>query len=143
MIRVKEEHDPLGLLTGAKARLVVCANSLSDFYHDVFAPTPTVNEKSYKLLFAVCVFYGMKMTGVDVKGAFLYPDQVKPVYVALPKHLCGPDLVFWKLNKTLYGLPESSQAFYNHVATVLLSNGYTQPVLRQILACSSRDRTIS
>jgi hypothetical protein len=43
----------------------------------------------------------MKLTGVDKKGAFLYPEQVKAVDVALPKYLCGPNL---ELNKTLYGL---------------------------------------
>lgn len=34
-----------------------------------------------KLLFAIAVIFGMVRTGIDVKGAFLYPDQERPVYI--------------------------------------------------------------
>jgi hypothetical protein len=56
----------------------------------------------------------------------LYPELKKPVYIVLPKNLTGLPHVYWKLHKTLYGLPESPQAFYEDVSKLLLKNGYTR-----------------
>jgi hypothetical protein len=49
------------------------------------------------------------VVGIDVKGAFLYPElsEEKPIFIQLPKQLTG-EPIYWRLNKTLYGLPESS-----------------------------------
>ena len=42
----------------------------------------------------------------------------------LPTKLTFGKKVYWKLKKTLYGLPQSPQAFYEDIAEHLLSNGY-------------------
>jgi hypothetical protein len=123
-----------------KKRVILCLfllelrQGFSDFYHDGFAPTPTVNEEwgfQAVVLFAICVFYGMKTTGVDVKGAFLYPDQVKPVYIALPKHLCGPDLVFWKL--TRLSMDTDYQSLLRHFTMMLLLSYYQMDTYTLVL----------
>jgi hypothetical protein len=119
---LKKKRDSLNHFLSAKARLVVCANWVQGVFQSLFAPT--VNEKSMKLLFALAVLFGMIITGIDVKGAFLYPDQMRPVFISLPGRLTGGEPVYWKLNKTLYGLPESPQAFYRDVSKLLLENGY-------------------
>lgn len=111
----------------AKARLVACGNWMTALFVSLFAPT--VNEKSMKLMFALAIIFGLTVTGIDIKGAFLYPDLKKPVYISLPRNLTGGSgfpYVYWKLDKTLYGLPESPQAFYEDVSRLLLLNGYTR-----------------
>ena len=54
-------------------------------------------------MFALAVMFGLFVTGIDVKGAFLYTKLKRPVYISLPTRLTGPPTVYWKLNKTLYG----------------------------------------
>jgi hypothetical protein len=135
---LRKKRDALGVFTSAKARLVVCANTVAkDLYADVFAPT--ANEKSMKLLFAIAAILELEISGVDIKGAFLYPDQQKEVFIELPRALCKEKPIFWKLKKTLYGLRESPQAFYEDVSKLLLKNGFSQEQLL-ILVCSISER---
>ena len=49
-----------------------------------------------------------------------------PTFISLPTKLTAGKKIYWKLKKTLYGLPESPQAFYDHVSLHLMSNGYTR-----------------
>jgi hypothetical protein len=81
------------------------------------------------------VIFGLTITGVDVKGAFLYPDQESPVYITLPARYTDGEPVYWKMNKTLYGLPDSPQAFYRDVSKFLLQHGYSRTTADP--ACSS------
>lgn len=120
----KKKQTTTGTFDRAKARLVVCGNWIQVMFLSLFAPT--VNEKSMKIMFALAMIFGLTLTGIDVKGAFLYPELKRPVYISLPKRLTGLPHVYWKLHKTLYGLPESPQAFYEDVSKLLLKNGYTR-----------------
>jgi hypothetical protein len=88
---------------------------------------PTVNERCVKLLFCLAIIFNMIVVGVDVKGAFLYPDLPKDqdIYVLLPKQLTGSPK-YWKLKKTLYGLGDSPRYFYEDCSTLLIANGYTK-----------------
>jgi hypothetical protein len=61
-----------GLFLKAKARLVLLGNMVKEVLTSIFAPT--TNEKSLKLLFALAIIFSLTITGVDIKGAFLYPD---------------------------------------------------------------------
>jgi hypothetical protein len=67
------------------------------------------------------------VVGIDVKGAFLYPElsEEKPIFIQLPKQLTG-EPIYWRLKKTLYGLPESPQAFYEDMSRHLKSLGYNK-----------------
>lgn len=120
----KKKKKSEGTFDKAKARLVVCGNWITSLFISLFAPT--VNEKSMKIMFALAIIFGLVITGIDIKGAFLYPELKKPVYVCLPTQLTGLPHVYWKLHKTLYGLPESPQAFYEDVSKLLLKNGYSR-----------------
>ena len=84
------------------------------------------------LVATLAVYFGMQLTKTDCKKAFLYP-QLHPddhVYIQLPEAymhtITGhpPKRIYWKLNKTLYGLPQSPEAFYRDVSSHLLSHGY-------------------
>jgi hypothetical protein len=110
----KKKRDSVGNFLSAKARLCVIGNWITQAFSNLFAPT--ANEKALKLLFAIAVIFGMTITGIDIKGAFLYPDLPKPVYVSIPALLTGGEQKYWKLKKTLYGLPQSPQAFYKDIS---------------------------
>jgi hypothetical protein len=107
-----------------KARLVAIGNAFADVLKTCFAPT--THEKSLKLLFALATTLELVLCSIDITGAFLYAEQKRDVYVMLPVQFTGEPQQFWKLNKTLYGLRESPQAFYDDISTFLLSNGYVR-----------------
>ena len=88
--------------------------------------SPTANHKSMSILFAIAFANNLWLSGYDVHGAFCKPSlpEDKDIYVRVPKTVLGGEEKFWKLKKTLYGLRESSKAFYDHVSTLLISKGY-------------------
>lgn len=117
------------LVTGAvisfKARLCVMGNAFVDMFKALYAPT--VKYASIMLLMALSMSLGLIIAKADISGAFLYPliNQDHPVYIMLPEKYTGkPKRVYWKLNKTLYGLPQSPEAFYADVSQHLMANGY-------------------
>jgi hypothetical protein len=61
-----------GYFLKAKARLVLMGNMVKAVLTSIFAPT--TNEKSLKILFALAIIFSLTITGVDIKGAFLYPE---------------------------------------------------------------------
>jgi hypothetical protein len=119
---LKKKRDAENSFTKAKARLVVCSNLTKSIFATLFAPT--ANDKSIKLLFAMAMIFSMNIIGIDIKGAFLYPELKEPVFISLPRNLGGQGIVYWKLHKTLYGLSQSPKAFYEDVSHILLSHGY-------------------
>ena len=117
------KRDPItGEIVQSKARLVVVGSALNVVYQNVFAPT--ANDKSLKVMFALAVATNMVIQTVDIRGAFLYAKQVNDVYITLPTKLTNGEKVYKKLHKTLYGLPDSPQAFYDDISIYLLENGY-------------------
>ena len=69
---LKKKKDSTGMFMKAKGRLVVLGNLIKDTFVSVFAPT--TNEKSLRLLFALSIIFSLVVTGIDIKGAFLYPE---------------------------------------------------------------------
>lgn len=131
----KKKREPIhGTVTERKARLCTLGNTgRNNPKFQAFASipsyfAPTGNEKSLKIIFLLAVIMGMFIAGVDVASAFLYSEirADKPTFISLPPKLTSGKKIYWKLKKTLYGLPESPQAFYDHVSLHLMSNGYTR-----------------
>ena len=73
-----------------KARLVCLGNlERPDPTRDLFSPT--VNNKTINLMFALAAQHGLKLRGLDIYGAFITADIDEPVYMQLPKGL-RPDI---------------------------------------------------
>jgi hypothetical protein len=113
-----------------KARLVCLGNlERPDPTRDLFSPT--VNNKTINLMFALAAQHGLKLRGLDIYGAFITADIDEPVYMQLPKGL-RPDIngepPIWRLLKTLYGLRRSPKAFYDQLSQFLEELGYTRSV---------------
>ena len=122
------------LVTGAvqkfKARLCVLGDAFQTGFKALYAPT--VKYGTLMLIATLAVYFGMQLTKTDCKKAFLYPDLPSNdhIFIQLPETymhtITGktPKRVYWKLNKTLYGLPQSPEAFYRDVSHHLLTHGY-------------------
>lgn len=119
---LKLKRDTAGRPMKYKARLCVLGNLARKSVASVFAPT--ANDKSLKILMALASFLRLQVASIDVYGAFLYPTQTEEIYIALPPVITAGNAIYWKLNKTMYGLPSSPAAFYNHVSAHLLRQGY-------------------
>ena len=119
---LKLKRDSLGDPIKYKARLCVLGNLQRKTLTNVFAPT--ANEKSLKLLWSLATALRLKIRSIDVYGAFLYPTQKDQVFIVMPTIITGGEPLYWKLNKTMYGLPTSPAAFYEHVSAHLLTGGY-------------------
>ena len=123
-IVLKLKRDTTGVPTKFKARLCALGNLMRKSALNVFSPT--ANDKSLKLLMALSAHLQLTVVSIDVYGAFLYPTQTEEIYVAIPPLITDNQAIFWKLNKTMYGLPTSPAAFYHHVSKHLLTQGYTR-----------------
>ena len=125
-IDLKTKRDIVtGKVLSFKARLCVMGNAFTDIFKSLYAPT--VKYASIMLLMALAMSLGLVISKADVSGAFLYPliNQDQPVYIMLPDKYTGKTKrVYWKLNKTLYGLPQSPEAFYSDVSQHLMASGY-------------------
>ena len=122
---LKKKRNTVGEFTKGKARLVVLFNLIKTGVASFFAPT--VNERSVKLLLILSMIFGLRLNGVDITGAFLYPElpEDQEIYIELPRKFTG-EPVYWKLIKTLYGLGDSPRYWYEDMCALLLSHNYVR-----------------
>jgi len=86
-----------------------------------------------RIFFVCCLYLGLKVHHMDVKGAFLQsPLTDYDIYIRLPagyKAFGGAS--FAKLKKSMYGLKQAARDWYSYQHKFLLSQGYR---------CSTLDR---
>nr|GEV18121.1 hypothetical protein [Tanacetum cinerariifolium] len=77
----RNKKDERGIVVRNKARLIVQGHTHEEGinYEEVFAP-----DRSYKIIFSLCLLYGMYGVQMDVKSAFLYGNIKEEVYVCQP-----------------------------------------------------------
>ena len=73
----------------------------------------------------------MDLISIDIKTAFLYSDlkSIEDIYIRRPSDVDDnimPYIV--KLKKCLYGLPQASKYFDEHLSSRLLAIGFTRCV---------------
>ncbi|GFY15607.1 retrovirus-related Pol polyprotein from transposon TNT 1-94 [Trichonephila clavipes] len=89
--------------------------------------SPVVNIESFRLLIALAAKLKLNVNFFDVKTAYLYGDLEETVYVLPPGYekLIGDDKVC-KLNKSIYGLPQSGRNWYMKIKGGLENFGLKQ-----------------
>ncbi|GFU61113.1 retrovirus-related Pol polyprotein from transposon RE2 [Trichonephila clavipes] len=90
--------------------------------------SPVVNIESFRLLIALAAKLKLNVNFFDVKTAYLYGDLEETVYVLPPpgyEKLIGDDKVC-KLNKSIYGLPQSGRNWYMKIKGELENFGLKQ-----------------
>ena len=115
-----------GTIDKYKARLV--AHGFTQVqgidYSETFSPVVKLN--SIKVLLALATQYNLEIHQLDVKTAFLHGYIDEDIYLSLPEGLFAPSNMVCKLIKSLYGLKQSSRAWYMHFDTYLIQQGFSK-----------------
>ena len=124
IFKIKTKAD--GSIDKYKARLVARGFTQIQGVDYIETFSPTVKLNSIKVLLALAAQFDLKIHQLDVKTAFLYGFIKEDIYMSIPKGLSPPpntNLVC-KLNKSLYGLKQSSRAWYQRLDQYLLLHHY-------------------
>ncbi|GJT94234.1 putative ribonuclease H-like domain-containing protein [Tanacetum coccineum] len=123
----RNKKDERGIVVRNKARLVAQGHTQEEGidYDEVFAPVARI--EAIRIFLAYASFMGFTVYQMDVKSAFLYGQIEEEVYV------CQPPVV-----KALYGLHQAPRAWYDTLATYLLSNGFQRGKIDQTLFIKSQ-----
>lgn len=82
-------------------------NLLKPMDLETFAPVAKMN--TVRILFSITVNLDWELYQLDVKNAFLNGDLEETIYMHLPQGFESPNKIY-KLNKSLFGLKQSSRA---------------------------------
>lgn len=111
------KHDEDGNLKKYKARLVARGfNQVKGVnYSETFAPV--VNMVTIRTFMVIATRYGWPVRQLDVKTAFLNGRLSEIIYMKQPVGYEGDERLVCRLNKSLYGLKQSSKCWndsFNH-----------------------------
>lgn len=114
----------MNLLVISKARLVArgfTQQYLQD-YDETFAPVARIS--TFRLMLALSNQFDLHVHHMDVKTAFLNGILKEDIYMELPQGVTAPPNHVCKLNKTLYGLKQSSRCWFERFDHALKSIGF-------------------
>ena len=124
----KIKHNADGSVERYKARLV--AQGYSQRYGLDYDETfsPVVRFESIRTVVALPVQRGLKLHQIDVTSAFLNGELEDEVYMEQPEgfEVEGKEDLVYKLNKSLYGLKQSSRCWNSVLDEHLKSIGFVQ-----------------
>ncbi|GKC01240.1 putative ribonuclease H-like domain-containing protein [Tanacetum coccineum] len=129
----RNKKDERGIVVRNKARLVAQGHTQEEGidYDEVFAPVARI--EAIRIFLAYASYMGFTVYQMDVKSAFLYGQIEEEVYVCQPPGFEDPDHPdkVYKVVKALYGLHQAPRAWYDTLATYLLSNGFQRGKIDQ------------
>ncbi len=135
--------NALGAITCFKARLVACGYTQIpgvDFF-ETYAPVTRI--EFFCILLALAAHFDWEIIQLDVKNTFLNGELKEEIYMRPPKGFSSPgkEDFYWQLQKTLYGLKQSSFVSYGCFSGGMLKLGYV-PLLSDacVFICISPDR---
>jgi hypothetical protein len=134
-MQLKEKFHADGSLDKLKARLCACGNELLGTIMETYSPT--IGILAHAAILQLAIIDRMHMCTIDTVGAYLYqdypcgPDDV-PLYLSLPDNVavaCNlPVGQLYRIQKYLYGLPDSGRAYYKAYSDSLEADGYMRTV---------------
>ncbi|GJT68619.1 zinc finger, CCHC-type containing protein [Tanacetum coccineum] len=131
----RNKKDERGIVIRNKARLVAQGHTQEEGidYDEVFAPVARI--EAIRIFLAYASYMGFTVYQMDVKSAFLYGQIEEEVYVCQPPGFEDPDHPdkVYKVVKALYGLHQAPRAWYDTLATYLMSNGFQRGQIDQTL----------
>lgn len=104
-----------------RSRMCVLGNRQKpDSYSETFAAVAKV--KTFRVLLALAVHLGMKMSQLDISNAFMNSKLPEDIYMYPPKG--WEHLGILKLNNSLYGLKQAPRLWYDTLTGKLKSLGF-------------------
>ena len=103
-------------------------------YTKTFAPVAKIN--TVRVLLSLTANLGWPLQQFDVKNAFLHGELFEEVYMELPLGCMIPEMhsrKVWRLKKSLYGLKQSSRAWFERFTKSMKAFGYRQTNLDHTL----------
>ncbi|CAH2089057.1 unnamed protein product [Euphydryas editha] len=122
----KLKTDSVGSLIRYKARLVArgFTQRKGIDYSETFSPV--VRHSTMRVLFCIANELDMDIEHVDVTTAFLHGNLEEQIFMEQPVGFETDKDKVCLLNKSIYGLRQSSRIWNCKVNSVLTSNGYSQ-----------------
>lgn len=126
VFKIKKDSD--GKVTKYKARLV--AKGFTQVRGIDYGETysPVVRSSTLRMLFSLAVEYNWFIDQWDVTTAFLYGKIKEDIYMRQPKGAVtsGQETKVCKLQRSLYGLKQASNAWFNELDKEMLALGFIQ-----------------
>jgi hypothetical protein len=131
---LKAKYHQNGELNKLKARICGRGDMLAGYVDSVYSPT--VSALTFATVLQLSIIDRMHACTFDTVGAYLYqeyPQDSTPLFVTLPKEVaivCGlrPEARY-RINKYIYGLPDSGRAYYKAYSEHLMKSGYKRTVV--------------
>ncbi|KAJ9543964.1 hypothetical protein OSB04_023671 [Centaurea solstitialis] len=116
----KNKKDEDGIVTRNKARLVAKGfkQQAGIDYDETFAPVARI--EAIRIFLAYAAHKNFTVYQMDVKTAFLNGELKEEVYVSQPEGFVDRT----KPTHALYGLKQAPRAWYDHLSSALLDNGF-------------------
>lgn len=119
------KRDAEGKITLFKARLVVHGYKQVEGIDFQKTFSSTIQMRTFRLIVAIAVNMGLKLTQYDISNAFLNGKLEEDVYMETPPGYEDPDGKIWKLLKGLYGLKQASRIWQSTLYSKLKKAGMT------------------
>jgi hypothetical protein len=124
----KTKFNSDGSINRHKARLVAqgFTQKFGIDYKETFAPVAKMT--TVRVLFSIAINNGWALSQIDVKNTFLHGDLKEKVFMKLPLgHPQSRDSkMVCQLNKSIYGLKQSSRAWHAKFSTALETLGFSK-----------------
>ena len=91
-------------------------------YTDTFSPVAKMD--SIRLILDIAESRWWEVHHMDVKSDFIHGEIHEKIYMKHPECFIHYTSLFWRLNKSLYGLKQSPRAWYAKMDNFLFSLGY-------------------
>ena len=106
-------------------------------YDETYVPTP--RKSSILTLLALAVHFDWEITQVDVKSAYLNGELKDEIYMTgLAGYLMNKKGAVWRLKKSLYGLKQSANCWYDKLTSILDDGGFKPTIDRCVFVAGDR-----
>jgi hypothetical protein len=109
-------------------------------FNETFSPVLT--KDAFRIIMAVVAHYDTELHQMDVKTVFLNGDLDEEIYMKQPKGYIEPENehIVCKLNKSMYGLKQSSRQWYLKFDSVVTSFGFVENLVDECVYMKSVGR---